>query len=144
MRRALRRGGRVSAVTYSTPEANKFFSIPVSVIRAEAQLPPPAPGQPGPFSLGNPETLQEVLTAAGFVDVEVRRVPSPLHLPTALDCVLFERESFGALHQMMSGLDPEAREQTWTRIEKELSAFDGPDGFVGPCEMLVVGAANPG
>jgi SAM-dependent methyltransferase len=143
MRRALRRGGRISAVTYSTADANGFFSIPISVIRAKAKLPPPAPGQPGPFSFGTVQSLTEALEAAGFTEVDVRRVPSPLHLPSALDCVLFERESFGALHQMMAGLDPQAREETWTQIAAELSAFDGPEGFVGPCEMLVVGAMNP-
>jgi SAM-dependent methyltransferase len=144
MRRALRAGGRLSAVTYSTPEANGFFSIPIAVVRAEAQLPPPSPQQPGPFSLGTPEALQEVLTDAGFVDVEVRRVPSPLRLPSTADCLLFERESFGALHQMMAGLDEVARERTWTRIGAELEQFDGPEGFSGPCEMLVAGAVNPG
>ena len=144
MRRALRPGGRISAVTYSTAEANRFFSIPVTVIRAEAQLPPPAPGQPGPFSLGTVEALTEALVAAGFTDVDVRRVPSPLLLPSSVDCVLFEKESFGALHQLMAGLDPERREATWARITDELSVFDGPNGFVGPCEMLVVGAVNPG
>ncbi len=49
---ALRPGGRVSVVSYSTPERNAFFSIPVRIIRSRAQLPPPLPGQPGPFSLG--------------------------------------------------------------------------------------------
>ena len=144
MCRALRPGGRVAAVTYSTPEANRFFSVPVSVIRTRTQLPPPAPGQPGPFSLGTVEALEEALHGAGFTDVQVRRVPSPLHLPSAADCVLFERESFGALHQMLAGLDTQAREETWAQITEELSAFDGPDGFVGPCKMLVVGAGNPG
>ena len=52
MRQALRAGGRVAGIVYSTPEANGFFSIPVSIIRRRAQLPAPAPGQPGPFSLG--------------------------------------------------------------------------------------------
>lgn len=144
IRRALRPGGRVAAVTYSTPEANGFFSLPISIIRAEAQLPPPVPGQPGPFSLGTVEVLTEVLERAGFTDVEVRRVPSPLRLPTAVDCALFARESFGALHQMMAGLDPQARERTWTRITEELAVFETADGFVGPCEMLVAGAVNPG
>jgi SAM-dependent methyltransferase len=144
MRRALRPGGRLGAVTYSTPEANRFFSIPVSVIRDDAQLQLPPPQQPGPFSLGAPELLKDVLTEAGFVDAEVRRVPSPLRLPSTADCVLFERESFGALHQMMAGLDEVARERTWARIAAELEQFEGPDGFVGPCEMLVAGAANPG
>jgi hypothetical protein len=44
---------------------------------------------------------------------------------------------------MMAGLDPQTREETWSRITNELAAFDGPHGFVGPCEMLVVGAVNP-
>src|SRR5262249_42725039 len=70
--RALRPGGRMATITYSTPENNTFFSVPVSIIRTRAQLPPPLPGQPGPFSLGAPGVLQEALTAAGFVDVEVR------------------------------------------------------------------------
>ena len=144
MRTALRPGGRIAAVTYSTPEANRFFSVPVSLIRARAQLPPPAPGQPGPFSLGTVEVLEATLRKAGFADVEVRRVPSPLHLPTAADCVLFERESFGALHQMLAGLDAGARDEAWQEITQALSEFEGPDGFVGPCEMLVVGAVNPG
>ena len=49
---ALRDGGRASFVVYSTPDRNEFFSIPVRIIRGRAQLPPPLPGQPGPFSLG--------------------------------------------------------------------------------------------
>ncbi|MDQ2897164.1 MAG: class I SAM-dependent methyltransferase, partial [Actinomycetota bacterium] len=47
MRRALKRGGRLAGVVYSTPEANAFFSIPVAIIRERAALPAPAPGQPG-------------------------------------------------------------------------------------------------
>ena len=60
MRRALR-PGRLAGVVYSTPEANGFFSIPVSVIRRRAELPPPAPGQPGPFRLGAPGIAQAAL-----------------------------------------------------------------------------------
>lgn len=29
------------------------------------------------------------------------------------------------------------RADTWREIEQELRRFEGPDGFVGPCEMLV-------
>jgi SAM-dependent methyltransferase len=137
MHRALRDGGRVSAVVYSTPEANAFFSVPVSLIRARAQLPPPLPGQPGPFSLGQPGVLAGALEQAGFVDVEVRTVPAPVRLPSAADCVRFQQESFGALHQMMAGLTEAEREDTWREVAEALRQFEGPDGFVGPCEMLV-------
>jgi hypothetical protein len=137
MRTALRDGGRAASVVYSTPEANAFFSIPVGIIRRRAQLPPPVPGQPGPFSLGAPGVLAEALAAAGFVDVEVTTVPSPVLLSSAAECVRFQRESFGALHQLMAGLTDEEREDTWREVEDALSRFEGPDGFVGPCEMLV-------
>lgn len=137
MRQALRAGGRVSAVVYSTPAANAFFSIPVGIIRSRAQLPPPAPGQPGPFSLGGDGVLAEALQSAGFTEVEVRAVPSPVRLPSAAECVAFQKESFGALHQMMRTLTPAEREETWQEIVEALRQFEGDDGFVGPCEMLV-------
>jgi len=134
---ALRPGGRVSVVSYSTPERNGFFSIPVRIIRSRAQLPPPLPGQPGPFSLGADGVLADTLTKAGLHDVEVVAVPSPVRLPSTAECVRFERESFGALHQMMSSLSAEEQDQTWREIEEELAQFEGASGFEGPCEMLV-------
>jgi ubiquinone/menaquinone biosynthesis C-methylase UbiE len=142
IRRALRPGGTVAAIVYSTPERNQFFSIPVSVIRRRAKLPPPAPGQPGPFSLGAEGVLAAAYEQAGFREVETRLVPAPLRLPSAADCVRFERESFGALHQMLAGLDRGAREQAWEEIERDLSQFEGPDGFEGPCELLVAAAST--
>ena len=137
MRRALRPGGRAAAIVYSTPDRNGFFSIPVSIIRRRAELPPPAPGQPGPFSLGGEGVLAAALREAGFRDVEARVVTAPLRLPSAAECVRFERESFGALHQMLAGLDEAARQDAWSEIERELSRFEGPDGFVGECELVV-------
>jgi ubiquinone/menaquinone biosynthesis C-methylase UbiE len=140
MLRALKPGGKIAAVVYSTPERNKFFSIPVSIIRRRAQLPPPLPGQPGPFSLGGEGVLEEAYRQAGFREVRTQIVPSPLRLASAAECVRFERESFGALHQMLSGLPESERGAVWEEIEEELGQFEGADGFEGPCEM-VVGAA---
>lgn len=142
MRRSLRDGGRLAAVVYSTPDRNEFFSIPVSIIRQRANLPAPAPGQPGPFSLGGQGVLERVLTEAGFTDVRVERVPAPLRLPTAADCVRFERESFGALHQMLSGVPEAERPAVWDEIGEALAAFETADGFVGPCELLVASGAR--
>jgi ubiquinone/menaquinone biosynthesis C-methylase UbiE len=135
--RALKPGGKIAAVVYSTPENNKFFSIPVSIIRRRAQLPPPLPGQPGPFSLGGEGVLEEAYRRAGFREVRTQIAPSPLRLPSAAECVRFERESFGALHQMLSGLPESERGAVWEEIEQELRQFEGADGFEGPCEMIV-------
>jgi SAM-dependent methyltransferase len=143
MRRALKPGGRLAGVVYSTPEANGFFSIPVSIIRRRAALPAPLPGQPGPFSFGAPGAIEAVYRDAGFTNVEVRRVAAPLRMSSAAECVRFERESFGALHQMLSSLSESERADVWSEIEQELSQFETPDGFEGPCELIVsVGTAD--
>jgi SAM-dependent methyltransferase len=136
-RRVLRTGGRVVACVYTTPEKNLFFSIPVSIISRRARLPAPSPGQPSPFSLGGDGVLIDAFRRAGFRQIESRVISCPLRLVSAAECVRFERESFGALHQMLAGLTETERDSVWDEIEQELSIFDGPAGFEGPCEVIV-------
>ena len=139
---ALRLGGQFATVTYSTAATNGFFSLPVSIIRDRAELPPPAAGQPGPFSLAEPAVLEHDLTEAGFRDVVVEIVDAPVRLPSAADCVRFERESFGALHQMMATLSTDEQDDVWNEIEAALSQYETADGFVGPCQLIVAGATR--
>jgi SAM-dependent methyltransferase len=141
--RVLRAGGRVSAIVYSTPERNPFFSIPVAIIRRIAGLPAPAPALPGPFSLGGPGALDAAYAEAGFDDVDVRPLDAPVRFPTTAECVRFERESFGALHAMLAGVTAAERDRAWREIEDELSQFENSDGFEGPCELLI-GSARRG
>lgn len=138
IRDALGTGGRVGAIVYSTADRNGFFAGPVSIIRKRAQLAPPAPGQPGPFSLGAPGVLEQALSEAGFRDITVQEVDAPVRLPSAADCVRFERESFGALHQMLSGVPEADREGVWSEIHDHLREYETAEGFVGPCQLLVV------
>jgi ubiquinone/menaquinone biosynthesis C-methylase UbiE len=137
MRRALKPGARVAAIVYSTPDRNGFFSIPVSVIRARAALPPPLPGQPGPFSLGGAGVLEAALKSAGFTNVTSRVIGAPVRLSSAAECVRFEQESFGALHQMLASLDEEGKAAAWKEISTKLSQFERDGRFEGPCELVV-------
>lgn len=141
IRKALKPGARLGAIIYSTADRNQFFSIPVSIIRRRANLPPPAPGQPGPFSLGSEGVLRNALAQAGFRDVQERRLPAPLKMKSAADCLRFEKESFGALHTMLSGLDQTGKEAAWHEIESELRQFESSSGFEGPCELIVIAGA---
>jgi hypothetical protein len=78
------------------------------------------------------------LAAAGFRDITVERVPSPLRMTSAADCFRFEHETFGALHQMLEGTSEADREAAWEEVSQALSEFDRPDGFAAPCETLVI------
>ena len=136
-RRTLRGGGRAAVVVFSTADRNQFFSLPVSIIRSRAQLPPPPVGRPGPFSLGDPDYLASMFHDAGFEEVKVDAIAAPLHLPSAAECARFERESFGALHQMLAGVPADQHDDIWNEITEALRPFETADGFVGPCELLV-------
>ncbi len=137
MKQQLRTGGKVAAMVYSTAETNSFFSIPVSIIRRHANLPAPQPGQPGPFSLGGEGKLKEVFAQAGFKNIEVETIKAPVRVSSAAECLQFEQESFGALHQMLSGLSDMEQEEAWCEIEEALGKFEHDGQFEGPCEMLV-------
>jgi SAM-dependent methyltransferase len=137
IRRVLRPGGRVALAGFTSPENNRFFSIPIAVIRRRAQLSAPPPGGPGPFSLGDPTVMEAGFRQAGFSDVEVRLVAAPLRLASAAECVRFLRDAFAALHQMLAALSDTEREAAWAEIEGELRAYEGPGGFQIPAELLV-------
>jgi SAM-dependent methyltransferase len=137
MKQQLRENGKVAAMVYSTAEKNPFFSIPVSIIRRRANLPAPLPGQPGPFSLGSKEILEQAFSQAGFRDIEVKSIDAPVRVASAAECLQFEQESFGALHQMLSGLSDAEQDEAWNEIEEALGQFENNGQFEGPCEMLV-------
>jgi SAM-dependent methyltransferase len=141
MRRVLRPGGRVATVAWSTPENARFFSVAAGIIRRRADLGPPVPGQPGPFSLSDDGAMADALEQAGFGDVRVQAVSSPLRMSSAAECLRLQRESYGALHQMMAGLDEAGREAAWQEVAEALREFEDADGFTAPCELLV-GAAT--
>src|SRR5207244_12942127 len=115
--RLLKSGGRVLHASFTTPDQNRFFSIPISIIRRRAGLAPPAPGLPGPFSLGAPGVMEEMLRGAGFADVSIQVVRTPLRLESAAECVRFERASFGALQQMLAALPRADQNAAWEEIE---------------------------
>ncbi|CUK14857.1 Ubiquinone/menaquinone biosynthesis methyltransferase ubiE [Ruegeria denitrificans] len=133
---ALHKGGSVGALVYATPQECRFFSDPVGIIRKHANLPAPAPGLPGPFSLGAPGVIEDLFEAAGLGDIQTQKIEAPVVLETAQECLRFEQESFGALHQMLGGLDDEAKQAAWEEVEIALEAFETDTGFIGPCTMI--------
>ena len=137
MRHALKPGGRVAAIVYSTPDRNAVLLDP------GVDHPPPraaaaAAAGPARAVLARRRGRARQRRSSGPASATSRcaRCDSPVRLPSAAECVRFERESFGALHQMMAGLDEAERAQVGAR-SKRAAPVRGRRRFVGPCEMLV-------
>ncbi|WP_136413881.1 methyltransferase domain-containing protein [Herbaspirillum sp. ST 5-3] len=141
-RRVLRPGGRVAAAVFSTPDRNSWGALPASIIRRRAQLPPPVPGQPGPFSLGGPGVLEDLFRQAGFADAELRAVPVPHGAASSAEYVRVAREAFGGFNAMMAHLSPRECESVWNEVEDSMRSFESSSGFEVPGECLVCAATK--
>jgi SAM-dependent methyltransferase len=69
--RVLRPGGRLVLAVWGVAEKNLWLSNVLEAVMSHLSAPPPEPGMPGPFALGDPARLRDLLGQAGFTDVEV-------------------------------------------------------------------------
>lgn len=81
--------------------------------------------------------MEGVLKDAGFNHVETLKVQPPLTLHSAAECARFERESFGALQQMLAALPAAEQAAAWDEIEQELRVFESGGRFEAPTELIV-------
>jgi SAM-dependent methyltransferase len=67
---ALRPSGRLAVLVWQPLAKNPWVAGPMQSLAAVVPMPaPPPPGSPGPFSLGDPARVREVVGGAGFKDV---------------------------------------------------------------------------
>lgn len=70
-RRVLRPGGRVALAVWDAVERNPWAALPARELLERGLAEPPAPGQPGPFALGDRDRVRELLHDAGFASAHV-------------------------------------------------------------------------
>jgi SAM-dependent methyltransferase len=143
VRRALRPGGKVAVVVFTTPAANPFMAHPMQILLRHAGKMPPAPGQPGIFALGGPGVLERLLLDSGFVAVEQRTVAVPLRLPSAAQALAMMQEAYGAYRAVVSDCPERVRVAAWAEVAETLTTFETPAGFVAPREVLVAAGTKP-
>ncbi len=76
--RVLVPGGRAVFAVWGPRDRNPWLGALLDAITAKLGIAVPPPGVPGPFSLSGYGQLEELLSAAGFVDVSVREVAAPM------------------------------------------------------------------
>jgi SAM-dependent methyltransferase len=72
--RVLRPGGRLVLAVWGAAEKNLWLSNILAAVMSHLGAPPPEPGTPGPFALGDPARLQDLLEQADLADVEVEEL----------------------------------------------------------------------
>jgi len=135
MRRVLRRGGRVAAIVFSTPEKCPFISIPHAIARRVGAL-TSSPDPFGEFRLAGPGVMSDAYRNAGFYDVAIHEFSIRRRFPSLAEAMQYAKGPL-PLRELMIQLGPVQREQAWAEIEKALQQFVGPDGYDSSFELLI-------
>jgi SAM-dependent methyltransferase len=83
VRRSLRSGGRLAFACWQHVFANEWMLVPGMAVMEATGTPPPMPaeGEPGPFSLSDPERVKSLLGQAGFENVNITAHNDVLEIP---------------------------------------------------------------
>jgi SAM-dependent methyltransferase len=73
-RRVLRPGGRIAFAVWSTADHNPWGTLARGVLVERGHFPPPEPGAPGAFALGDDARVRALLDDAGFAGARVQPV----------------------------------------------------------------------
>lgn len=143
IKRALKPGGKVAVVVFTTPAANPARAKAMQILLRHAGKPPPAPGQPGMYALGSAGVMERLYSESGFADVVCRVIEIPMVMRSATDALQMMQEAFGAYRAVMSNCSEEARKAAWAEVGEMLKTFETDGKFVAPSELLVAAAKKP-
>ena len=140
IRRVLRPGGRVAVAVWGSRERNPWLGVVFDAVSAQIGRPVPPPGIPGPFSLGDPDRLAGLLTAAGLEDVVVSELSVPLRAPSFDEWWVRTAALAGPLTNILRSLPDPATEAIRARLYEATSAYRTPSGLEFPGVSLLAAA----
>lgn len=124
--RALRPGGRLCMVVWQGRARQEWTLEILRSLSAGRPLPEPPPDAPGPFTFAEPRRIEAVLGAAGFEEVAVEAVETPLMFGAD------ESDAFsfmiGIGGWMLDDLDEARREHARSALRASVASHLGPDG----------------
>ena len=140
IRRLLVPGGRFAASVWGPPERYPLATAAFGAIARVLELPPPAPGTPGIFSLADGDELAGRLRAAGFADVQTETHLVHFEFDTLGEYILFLQEVAAPINNLLADESPERRAQVWRAVGEANEQFVGADGRLqGTGESILVG-----
>jgi SAM-dependent methyltransferase len=137
MRRSLKPGRVLAAVTWGEADKVPIISIRRSVIRAFDL--PKSPNDP--FRLSSAATLEDTAVAAGFEDVEVTREVVPYEYASIDEFVEMQRMAHESRLTALLARTPAQQAEFWRALSAAAEPYAASDGVVRvPSEILLLAA----
>jgi ubiquinone/menaquinone biosynthesis C-methylase UbiE len=129
--RVLRDGGTLAFAVWQTPDRNLWAAIPGMTLVQRGHMPPPEPGAPGIFALGEADRLRDVVTGAGFDDPQIEELTFEWRY-AADDLWETLTKLAGPLARVIKQLPSDEQAATRAAIEEGLAEFRDGDELAVP------------
>jgi SAM-dependent methyltransferase len=142
--RSLRRGGRTVLTCWQDVLANEWLMVPAGAALAHVPMPDLGEaGQPGPFSLAEPDRLRSILSRAGFADVNVNDLRCPMRMGSTVEDTVSFMQGTDMATALMADVSDEVAAAAWAAVRQALEPYAGPDGVVLQGAAWLVTATKP-
>ena len=135
--RVLKPGGRAVVSVWGTRERNPWLGAMLDAVGAQLGMTFPPPGMPGPFALDERDKLLEVLSDAGYHDVEVTEVAAPWIGASFDQWWLVTSALAGPLAKLLEAQPPDAIKAIRSHAREALSEYETANGLEIPGVTLV-------
>lgn len=138
-------GGVLAATTWGPP-AQHLMSTGPAALGERLEMPPPAPGTPGPFSMSDRGQLIEELETAGFVDVSVAEQVAPFRFDSVEEYIGFNKANLppSMLDLVRTRYGSTDADQAWNSIASAVEQYVDKDGGLPlPSTALCLRAVKP-
>ncbi len=141
-RRVLRPNGRVALAVWDSVQHNPWALQPALELIERGLTTPPAQGAPGPFALGDPERVRELLQQAGFAEIDVQAIDIAQRYDSFDEMWETTLDISHAFHDaVLSRPEPEIAEIR-AGLAARLEPYTAPDGTLTiPGRTLVASAS---
>jgi SAM-dependent methyltransferase len=141
--RTLRPGGRIVFTCWQELARNQWLMVPASAALAYVPMPDlGAPGQPGPFSLADPDRIYSAMRER-FADIRVDEVIAPMRLGDSIDDVVAFMQRTELAQTLMTDVDAETAAAAWAAVGEALEPHATPDGVTLSGAAWLVQAHRP-
>jgi ubiquinone/menaquinone biosynthesis C-methylase UbiE len=127
-RRVLRDGGPLAFAVWRTPDHNPWAAIPGMTLVQRGHIPPPEPGAPGIFGLGDSDRVRQLVTGAGFDEPELEEIAFEFRYADADDAWDALISLAGPLARVVKALPDDERQATKHAMLDAEEQFRNEDG----------------